>query len=325
MKTRYVFLWKITGVIISVFLAIIMACCSEKDSPEEIREEAKLQILSGNLSNSVIQEGGVVEITFQTNYDWTAVVDDASKGWITVTPASGTSGKSTVSISVKENTGNNPRVGNVVLSCGDAEKTIEIKQDGNIPIIRLEQDKFLVSGNNGGTVELKLMTNVEYSMVMPDEEWVKETASRGYTTDSYIIEIEPNDSEEPRLCVVKFINEDEGLSCSAVIQQTAAGDKLADVSLIEMDSDGGSVEVALAYDYEYDISVSDADWIHLGGLTGNISKFTVNIDENDGKSARTAVISVAGGNVTYEIRVEQSSKLNVDDSGIDDMPVEEWK
>lgn len=324
METRYDLLRNIVGLMISGFLAVLMTGCSKKDSPQ-IPEDARVEIMSGSLSNYVYQEGAVLQIIFETNYDWTARTDNTSSEWLTVSPMSGGSGKATLSIEVKMNEEDNPRVGNIVISCGKVEKTIEIRQEGNIPTIRLEENNFLVSGDNGGIVELKVRANVGYSMVMPEYDWIKIVNSRGYTTDSYFIEVEPNISDSSRLCVVEFMNKDEGLSCTAEIQQTAVGDKITDISTIELESDGGRVEVMMNYDYAFGIVVKDADWIHTNEYSDDSRKIILDVDENNGKSARTALISVTGGNITHEIKVKQFSKFNVGDSDIDDMPVEEWK
>lgn len=76
-------------------------------------------------------EAQTVEISVESNIDYTAEVEEAAEDWLSVsaTKAEPVAGK--VSVSVKENSGITPRTGKVFITSGDAVQCIEIVQNAN--------------------------------------------------------------------------------------------------------------------------------------------------------------------------------------------------
>lgn len=116
------------------------------------------------------------KVTFKTNVDWTVALKEQVQ-WCTVTPAKGVAGDAAVTVIAEENETKEPREVTLVITAGTAKEEVKLTQL-QVDAFELVKESDTV-GAEGGTYDLKVMTNVEYSVVIPEDvDWV--TVSKAY-------------------------------------------------------------------------------------------------------------------------------------------------
>ena len=131
--------------------------------------------LNSPSSITVSYSSNEYEISFTSANAWEATTDC---DWITITPESGTSGNSSISVQISENTSTTQRTGSVTISSGTASVTVSYIQEGAID-----------SGNNGNTpnpddytkISLKVDMNSVANYEMSDKEW-EDYINKSYTS-----------------------------------------------------------------------------------------------------------------------------------------------
>ena len=98
-----------------VFICVLGLTACQKEEPE-------LTLSTGQVS--VLAEGGSSSVTVSCNYKWSATADP----WISISPASGDKGTTTVSIKVAANTGSSIRKGSVTFNCEGLTRAVTITQ-----------------------------------------------------------------------------------------------------------------------------------------------------------------------------------------------------
>ncbi len=256
-----------------------------------------------SVDNNTLQFGAnasTQSIVINTIAGWTA---SCSEGWITLSQTSGT-GKSTLSISVEENKGDNSRTGSVKILAGELSQTITITQQGKYFNIT-ESDKTFTS--KGGTLQISFSTNDSWSATVSDNaSWITLSSKSG-TGDAMIsITASDNASMKSRECVVT-ITPRNGQGAKIGVKQDGRY-LTVDTGILTFNSSGGTSDIInINTDGTVSLSVTDS-WMTIKEITK--SSFTVTISENEGKIRRGRVwISMTGlaNGETYEtsIYVEQ--------------------
>ena len=259
--------------------------------------------LNLSVDNNSLQFGAdasTQNIVINTLAGWTA---SCSEGWITLSQASGT-GKSTLSISVEENNGDNYRTGSVRILAGELNQTITITQQGKYFNIT-ESDKTFTS--KGGTLQISFSTNDSWTASVSDNASWLTLSSRSGSGDAVInITAADNASMKSRESMI-VITPSNGQGAKIGVKQD--GRHLSvDTGILTFNSSGGTSDIInINTDGTVSLSVTDS-WMTIKEITQ--SSFTVTISENEGKSRRGRVwISMTGlaNGETYEtsIYVEQ--------------------
>ena len=102
------------------FIALFFVCVLGLTACQ--KEDPELTLSTGQVSISA--EGGSSSVTVSCNYKWTATADP----WITISPASGDKGTSTVTMKIAANTGSSIRKGSVTFNCEGLTRAVTITQ-----------------------------------------------------------------------------------------------------------------------------------------------------------------------------------------------------
>ena len=120
-------------------------------------------------------EGGVLSIAINSTVAWTA---KASESWVTLSPTSGEAGDATIKASVLKNDTNDSRTATVTFTAGTKTATYTILQS-QLDALNIITTEFTVEAE-GGTVEIPVSANVDYTVIVPDAvDWVHVTSTRG--------------------------------------------------------------------------------------------------------------------------------------------------
>ena len=236
-----------------------------------------------SIDNNSLQFGAnasTQNIVINTLAGWTA---SCSEEWITLSQTSGT-GKSTLSISVEENKGDNARTGNVKVVAGELSQTITIIQQGKYFNIS-ESDKTFNS--KGGTLQISFSTNDSWTASVSDNaSWLTLSSKSGTGDAVIIITAGDNASMKSRECVVT-ITPSTGQGGKVGVKQDGRY-LTVDTEKLTFNTTGGtSKSVNVSTDGTFDVSTSNS-WLTISTL--NQASFTVQASENEGKGRFGSII-----------------------------------
>lgn len=161
---------------IALFLMAAIAVIACDKTPEIVPE---INVTSTETTLPVAgTEDMSFKVQFNANVDWTAALKEQVQ-WCTVTPPSGVAGDASVTVIAVENDTKEPRKVTLVLTAGTAVKEVELTQLQKNAIELVETAATV--GAEGGEYALKVMTNVDYSVVVPEDvDWVTIASSKAY-------------------------------------------------------------------------------------------------------------------------------------------------
>jgi len=153
------------------------------------------QTTDGNASAEFPAAGGTATAPFSSTVSWTA---SSSGAWCTVSPGSGSSGNTQLSLSVAKNDGYDDRSATVTISAGSARRTISVKQIG--------ADGMLVSPETievpfyGGDFDITVQHNVDYTVTLSASAkgWISVKGTKALTTDKVSITVSQNEGTAAR-------------------------------------------------------------------------------------------------------------------------------
>lgn len=106
--------------------AITLVGCSKNDEADSIPQELTIEqtdYMLGAIDNRS------ATISFTASADWTLTVIDANADWLTVTPASGTTGSQTVELTARRNFGETERTVCIEITCGKQQTPVTVTQN----------------------------------------------------------------------------------------------------------------------------------------------------------------------------------------------------
>lgn len=248
-----------------------------------------------------------MSLTFKCDVDWTVQVP-STVDWVTVSPAQGQAGTSTVKVTVAENTGYDERNASLTLKCELNTATFVISQK--------QRDALLVSSSRvemdeaGGTFNVDVQANVQVTCEIPAQYggWLKAVDGRGLTSKSYTFSVAANDTNEPRSGQVIFKS---GSMRETVDVYQIAGDMLVLGSHeAALSASGGRVEIGVQSNIEFGYTVTEgADWIHpveSRALSSHTVYFDIDAYDNT-DTGRVGIITFASkdGKLTELFTVSQ--------------------
>lgn len=182
-----------------VSLAIMAIACTQKEIVPEITCEVdKVAVpVNGTLDEDIF-------VSFTSNVPWKASIKE-SVDWCKVSPAEGAAGEGKVKLIIAETKELDARTATLILSANTAFKEIAIVQ-GQVDAFELVETEAEV-GPDGATVEIKAMTNVEWTVTIPTEcDWVKLAASKAYGEKAIALNVDPyNEYDSSRSATLKIV------------------------------------------------------------------------------------------------------------------------
>ena len=226
-----------------------MVCAAVAISPSEFTIEAKAN----------------VAVTYE--------IEESAKEWIVAGESRALTTK-TLKFNAKANEKDEPRQGIITLKGGDGlTETVTIYQEGEKPALVITSNDVIV-GSEGETIKIELKSNVDYTMVLPNVDWISQAESRTISAYTHYLTIAPNESYDQRDAMVYVNNETEGLKDSISITQLQLDAIIVAKNEYEIDSEGGQLEFKVSSNVDFKISTS-ANWIRQNtGSRGPLGTLT---------------------------------------------------
>ena len=250
------------------------------------------------------EEGGVAEIKVSSSVSWEASVD---VDWIEISPKSGVSGVTTMTINVNKNTSLDSRssVIRIVNTEYDIEQEILVVQSEFVPELKVNVEKLENISFDDSTEEIEIASNISWKSSI-DVDWISISPKSGISgVTTMTINVNKNTSVESRSSVIKIVNSEYGIEEEILVVQSEFVPELkVNVEKLENISfDGLTEEIEIVSNISWEASV-DVDWISISPKSGlsSVTTMTINVNKNTSLEFRSSVIRIV--NTEYDIEQE---------------------
>lgn len=250
-------------------------------------------VLTGNKSFEVPYQGQNLEFAVSHNSELKA---EADVEWITEVKAKAVE-ESKLTFAVAPNTGE-ARTGKITFTAGSLKEVVEVKQAAwALEFTVTPEDETKTFEAEGGKYEVTVAANVEYTVNVPENDWLTVADAEGV----YTFTAAANTTPVAREVTVTIAPKDEKLAEAAVaikMNQKGTGAKLevSDVTDRWLSSAATSFELTVDANIEYALTVTENDWITFTEADG---VYTFAIAENAGWDLRSVYVYVTPVEETY--------------------------
>ena len=205
-------------------VALFAASCGESNIDEPI--DNPVFESNGNDYYIIEAKGGEINIKITTNIEYSVNIPIEAQSWVSIADTRALPREENITFTVAVNDSFDERSATVELVDGDGEvlQTISFVQDGQTEIFNCHSDDRYIVNAYGGEINIKITTNIEYSVNIPIEaqSWVSIADTRALPReDTLIFIIAKNEAYERRKTSVELICND------GVVLQTIKFDQLA--------------------------------------------------------------------------------------------------
>ena len=173
--------------------------------------------------------------------------------------------KSTMTVTVDENETFDPRTATVTISDivdGVSKRSFTVSQ-GQCDAIQTDENSYTVK-TDGGTVSIKLLTNVSYKVAVTYDEVAKDwitvrSQTRGLVEKTVELDVAKNTSQKDRNASVRIYDEKSGVEDRVLITQEFKDYMDIDPIEYEIDERGGIVSVNVKSNADWDCFVEPED------------------------------------------------------------------
>jgi len=238
----------------------------------------------------VAQEGGQIEIEVKANIEYQMEISETAKNWITEASSRAlTTYKHTFDIALNEDA--EKREGEITFKSGDKVETVKVYQAGGA-LILLSQNEYTVS-DAGETISVDIKSNVEYSVQMPDVDWITdEASSRGMSSHTLKYVIAPNEGYDSRSAEIIFYDKNSDLKETLKVVQAQKDAIVISEKNFNVSREGGTIEVKVNTNVDFEVQIpSDVTWVSQTDSRALSRKsIYLKIAENKGDDAREVEI-----------------------------------
>jgi len=255
-------------------------------------------------------DGGDFSIEAKANVNVTFEIEESAKDWISASESRTLTTK-TLYFAAKSNKSMERRQGNIILKGSDGlTETVTVYQEGEKPTLVITSDNIIV-GSDGETIKIELKSNVEYTMILPEVDWINKEESRAISAYTHYLIIAPNETYDQRNAVVYFQNETESLKDSISIIQLQKDAIIVAKNEYEVEAESCTLEFSVNTNVDFKVETT-VDWIKQNtdsrSLVEKLLKFT--IAENDATIVREGKISITFKDLKQTIKITQKGAID---------------
>lgn len=237
----------------------------------KIEQAQKDAIILSQKEYKLSSEKHTLEVKLQTNVDIDVNVPESAKSWISMVETKALV-DTTIVLYIKENTDYSARNCDVIITQNNSSiaDTIKIEQ-AQKDVVYVSKDIYNVKAL-GEVIEVKVVTNVDYEVVIPSADWINQVESKAAQTQSLYFKVDENKDDKDRQEIIILKNQEKDLSDTIKIIQgyipylTFAASAKQNLTMTKAVS-------TLEY------SVNNGDWAELGMKTihfgGDLGKLKI--------------------------------------------------
>lgn len=215
-----------------------------------------------------------------TDGTWIA---ESSENWISISPST-SSGNSTLTVSVSENTNEGERIGNINVVMGDKSIAVAVVQQGKYFTV----DNSLITFTSlGGQMQISITSNGEWC-AYTDAAWLNISKTEGNGDINLSVSATNNRSTQSRSASIIF-STPYGRNIQIIVNQDAKYISLDTSKLLFYPTSATSDPITITTDGNYTIS-STQSWLII---TQTANTFTVTVSDNNDKDVRYGKVIVS--------------------------------
>lgn len=221
-------------------------------------------------------------VSILTDGTWSAQTNDT---WISLSPSSA-SGNSTLSVTVSENTEDNERTGQVIVTMGDKSATINVIQKGKYFTV---SNSLLTYSSKGGSMNISITTNDTWTaQIENNPSWLQLSKNNGSGNVDVTVTATDNPSVNSRTATIVFETA-HNQRVRVVVTQNARYLTINTNEVLFYSKGGTSEAITVSTDGKYSISCSDS-WFTINQSSNT---FTVTASENTAIDPRIGYITIS--------------------------------
>ena len=301
--------------------AEILFTDKESGTVEKVKVTQKQQdaIIVAQKEYTVEAKGGPLSLSLSTNVELHVAT---STDWIKQVTTRGLTEKQ-LNFQISENTTDAERAGEITLTSGELKQVIKVTQKGKT-VFSIKQKEYTVVAA-GENIQVEVTATGEYSVQLPEADWITEVKTRTATTNVHTFMVKANNEYDARSAEIIFTDKESGTVEKVKVTQKQQDAIIVAQKEYTVEAKGGNVSFDVNTNVDFKVSVSDS-WIKqitTRALSTKALRFT--IDENSSESERSGSITLQGNDITQIITIRQTGKSNINSGGdIEDMPVQPW-
>lgn len=235
-------------------------------------------------------EGGDKHIEVKSDVAWTA---SCSQSWMTLSPAEGAAGTTSLLLRAAKNASANSRTANVYINIGGNKmQSIPIRQLGLY--VDASVSSLPAFAYQGGSQTLTITTNTDWTVInKPDFVTVSPTAgSKGTTTVT--VTAPANNSDRSLSGDITFGNASiTGLQTKIHVEQDCATFGLSEQTITVPSVAGSSHNLTITADQSWTAAFAQGKWAHVTPSTGDgTATITLMADDNPSIKEREDVLTI---------------------------------
>ena len=281
------------------------------------RQKADEQIFTTNSNGEyeVIAAGGEVKVKVTTNLEY--IVDIPKEAtWLTLAGTRAVR-EETLTFAVAQNSSFEVRSAIVSLKNTDGTILQEIvfRQRADEPVFAIDGSGEYEIEDTGGEVKVKLTTNLEYSVNIPQEAtWLNLAGTRATHQEDLVFVIAKNETLDSRQAIVKLLasnnKEIELKFTQKSLDVVFTLDKYSHL----FDKSGGVVDVILTTNIDYTIAVADVASSSWLSYSSDAQRITISVQPMADNNYRSADIlfkdSKGGERAIFRVEQDASYRIN---------------
>jgi hypothetical protein len=264
-------------------------------------------------SLSIGSVGGTVEAKVKSNVSYEVVMPDAD--WISRVPKTRGLTESVEQFTVKPNSGHDGRSAKIIFKTSDNKSDTLVVTQSQLDAIILT-NKSVAIESNGATIDVKVMSNVNYEVKIPsDVDWVKVAPkTRGLAESTVQLVVSENKTYDSRSANIIFKSGDNVKDTLSITQAQLNAIIISNKN-VDVESGGGTIDVKVQSNVDYSVEIpSSIDWITVAPKSRALTESTVQliVGENSGDDSRSAEIIFKSKDGTKDtLNVTQAASIMV--------------
>jgi len=277
------------------------------------KQKDALLVTSGKVEMD--NEGGTFTSEVKANVGYTVKIPEQFAGWISSAVSRGLK-TSTETFKVAPNENFESREGYVEFSGAGIEERVYVYQSGGAKLLLSVAETYIDA--RGGTVKAELQSNCDFTVEMPQVQWIREDVSRAMSSHTVYFTVDENVSTDDREAKIRFVSPDGNVSETLTVIQRAKGAVVVTDKDIDVPANGGvyRVEYASNIPITYDISEDAGSWLSLASRSASRSMtteelwFEVKANPTDAPRTGTVVLhAVESPDITDVVTFRQEASV----------------
>ena len=295
--------------VFALIAALFVFSCGQEPAGGDQPQGSKDKLTLSSASAATVEAaGGSVTVSFTASGDWTVTPSNDRATWIGISPASGTAGKATVTVTVEPNDTPDERSATLRVKCGSATASVTITQKQKDALTHTPSKTQF--GADGGNFTIEVTANIEYSFDI-DVDWIHQSSTKALTTKTTTFIVDENDDTRKREGSVT-VKSSLGSEKITVYQEAGSPTIILSSETVSVGAEGGRFTVDVNTNVDVTMAITaGAEWLsEVSTKAMSTHSYTFEAADNDSTDPRIGKITFknAANGIEATVTVTQMQK-----------------